>query len=184
MKDEDKALSKSLEWIARDLQDILIYRSDDQTIEKMKEIKKNDKDFEAQLNWIEEYSMSKNKQRDNIENVLTKQQKENYSSEKKPSKILESPNLTARSLKSTNTSLLNFSEDCIVLIENPNFDIFKLEKEVGQENTLSTISCYIFITMGLYSIVNYNNFETFLQAITKGYNRTSAYHNVIDEYNK
>lgn len=181
MDEKDKTLSKSLDWIAKDLQDILIYRSDDQTIEKLEKIKTKDKDFETQFKWMEEYSMSKNKQRDNIENVLTKQQNKEYmsnSSDKKFINVLESPVMTARSLKSNNNTLLNFSEDCISLIENPNFDIFNLEKEVGQENTLSTISCYIFITMGLYSIVNYNNFETFLQAIAKGYNRSSIYHNV------
>jgi hypothetical protein len=71
---------------------------------------------------------------------------------------------------------LNYSEESICDIEEPSFDIFKLDKAVGQENTLSTISSYIFITMGLYSFINYSNFENFVDLITKGYGRKNPYH--------
>ena len=48
---------------------------------------------------------------------------------------------------------INFSEECISTIEDHTFNIHKLEESVGKENTLSTISCYIFISLGLYSII-------------------------------
>ena len=79
-------------------------------------------------------------------------------------------------LKSHTSTYLDFSEECISTIELPNFNIFKLEKEVGSENTLSTVSCYVFISLGLYSIIEYNSFEKFLQEITKGYSRKNSYH--------
>lgn len=73
---------------------------------------------------------------------------------------------------------LNFSEECIAQIEEPTFDIFKLENEVGEENTLATISCYIFSTNGLYSLINYQKFEQFIHQVSKGYRRENPYHNV------
>jgi hypothetical protein len=72
---------------------------------------------------------------------------------------------------------LNFSEECITSIEDPSFDIFKLEKEVGEENTLSTVSCYIFSSMGFYSLIKYDKFEVFIQQVAKGYKRENKYHN-------
>lgn len=160
----------------KDLQDTLIYKADDKALSKMKQLKDDDKDLETAYKWLEEYSMAKSKQKDNIESVLMKQYYSQYTSNDKS--FLESASDTPKNIKQANSTYLDFSEECIVLIENPNFDIFKLEDEVGKENTLSTISCYIFITFGLYSIINYNNFERFLQAITQGYNRNIPYHNV------
>ena len=64
-------------------------------------------------------------------------------------------------------------------IESKDFDIFKFESIVGKENTLSIISIYVFMTEGLYSCVNYANFENFLKELTKGYSRSNSYHTVI-----
>ena len=75
------------------------------------------------------------------------------------------------------TKYINFSEECISSIEDPSFNIHKLEEAVGQENTLSTVSCYIFISLGLYSMINYSYFENFIAEITKGYYRSNPYHN-------
>ena len=72
---------------------------------------------------------------------------------------------------------INFSEECISTIEDHTFNIHKLEESVGKENTLSTISCYIFISLGLYSMINYNYFENFILEVTKGYYRSNPYHN-------
>lgn len=75
---------------------------------------------------------------------------------------------------------ITFSEESISKIETPDFNIFKLEEEVGPENTLSVVGCYIFTSYGLYSYVKYNKFEKFIQEITKGYIRANPYHNVIN----
>lgn len=72
---------------------------------------------------------------------------------------------------------ITFSEESINKIETPDFNIFKLEEEVGAENTLSVVGCYIFTSYGLYSIIKYNKFEKFVQEITRGYIRSNPYHN-------
>ena len=71
---------------------------------------------------------------------------------------------------------VSFSDESISKIETPLFNIFKLENEVGPENTLSVISCYLFTTYGLYSLIKYEKFEKFIQSVTKGYNRANPYH--------
>ena len=75
-----------------------------------------------------------------------------------------------------NTKFITFAEETISTIETQEFNIFKLEEEVGPENTLSIIGCYILTSYGLYSKINYDKFEKFIQAITKGYNRENPYH--------
>jgi len=75
-------------------------------------------------------------------------------------------------------NFITISDEMISQFEDHNFNIFELEKEVGEENILSTISCYVFSSMGFYSIINYRKFENFVQEITKGYYRKNPYHNV------
>jgi hypothetical protein len=72
---------------------------------------------------------------------------------------------------------INCSEATISSIDSDYFNIFKLESEVGEENILSTISCFIFATTGLYSKIRYDRFECFIQAVAKGYKRENPYHN-------
>jgi hypothetical protein len=145
--------------------------------DNIEQIKRENKDYQTILSWLEEYSTIKINNADDIAKVklnsirtsdtiplsavktFLKNEKENY-------------------LDTFRTDCISFSESCIITIEEPTFDIFKLENEVGQENTLSTISCYIFTSMGLYSLIQYEKFENFIHAVTKGYSRTNPYHNV------
>lgn len=71
---------------------------------------------------------------------------------------------------------INCSDESISSIESPEFNIFKLKSEVGKENILSTVSCYIFASTGLYSKIRYDKFESFINAIAKGYRRENPYH--------
>ncbi len=73
-------------------------------------------------------------------------------------------------------NFINCSDESISLIDSPQFNIFKLESEVGQENILSTLSCYIFASTGLYSKIKYDKFESFINAIAKAYRRENPYH--------
>ena len=73
-------------------------------------------------------------------------------------------------------NFLNINESLIKKIDSPSFNIFEFEKSVGQQHTLSTISYFIFSSLGLYSIIDYSNFENFLDQIAKGYNRKNPYH--------
>lgn len=54
-----------------------------------------------------------------------------------------------------------------------------MEKQVGEKNILSIISCYVFTSMGFYSFINYTHFDNFVQEMVKGYYRDNPYHNVI-----
>jgi hypothetical protein len=179
---DHKYLAKGLEWVTYELHDELLHQADGNALERMERIKEGNQELESVFNWLEEYSSFKQKQKQNIESVIQKQYNSNpgnlfLQTEKSLdfTLALETPkNL----IKQNNTAFIDFPEECIITIEEPTFDIFKLENEVGKENTLSTVSCYIFSTMGLYSIINYAKFENFLQVITKGYTRNNHYHNV------
>ena len=65
----------------------------------------------------------------------------------------------------SNGSFIVYSESSASAIEEPSFNIFELNDVGGRDNTLSTITCYIFITHGLYSFVNYEKFENFIYVI-------------------
>jgi hypothetical protein len=175
---DSKALAKGLEWVTYEMHDSLLLKSDDRTLMKMEKMKEGNKELETIFSWLEEYSTIKHKQKENIDTVLQKLYTSNSFNEKSGdiTFCLETPKNSIKTMG--NSNFLDFSEECISQIEEPTFDIFRLENEVGKENTLSTVSCYIFISLGLYSIINYNNFENFLQEVTKGYMRTNPYHNV------
>ena len=93
--------------------------------------------MEAIFNWLDEYSTIKQKQKDEIDFV---RQMKFVEQNKDSSTVVTS-------------SIMNLSEDCLATIEHPTFDIFRLENEVGQENTLSTVSCYVFISLGFTQLL-------------------------------
>jgi hypothetical protein len=185
----------------------MLFKSDDLTIKKLDKLKKQNQDMYNVFSWLEEYSTIKIRQKDGIAKVklakslsstddigdiiplsavkslLEKENNINYPnttsimsnfSEESDSHIGES----TREGFNNDGNFISFSEDCINKIEDQSFDIFNLEREVGASNTLSVISCYIFTTMGLYSVVKYDKFEAFIQSVTKGYGRENPYHNV------
>jgi hypothetical protein len=180
LKENNQAyLAKGLEWVTFEIHDSVLLKTDDLMQQKMEKMKKGNQEMESIFNWLEEYSTIKQKQRTDIDTVIQKKYNSNSIVTEKSLDFtfsLESPRNNQKKLQGS--TLLDFSEECIITIEEPTFDIFKLESEVGKENTLSTVSCYIFISLGLYSIINYSNFENFLQEITKGYSRSNPYHNV------
>lgn len=74
---------------------------------------------------------------------------------------------------------MNISDENISKIEDGDFNIFELEKQVGEKNILSIITSYVFTSMGFFSFINYSNFDNFVQEMVKGYYRTNPYHNVF-----
>jgi hypothetical protein len=162
-----KYLAKGLDWVTFEIHDSLLLKSEDKTLQKLEKIKDGNQDLESIFNWLEEYSTIKQTQKDDIDTVIIQGGAVNHHAVE-----LDDPEVLKKS------SIIDISEETIATIEQPTFNIFQLESEVGKENTLSTISCYIFISMGLYSVISYSNFENFLQAVTKGYTRNNPYHNV------
>ena len=88
--------------------------------------------------------------------------------------------------KSLNTDLNNMNEGTIMNMDklndnlldfkSPNFDIFKLEKKVGRDNILPVTTTYVFISLNLFSIIDYTKFEPFIFATANGYHRENPYH--------
>ena len=188
-----------------EIQDSLIFKSDEKTLKHLEKLKEENQDIQLILNWVEEYSTLNTNQNifnnlkkkefssstKMIHNPNARRSSATYLSNdfhndraEKNSRNINSDlenilNYNSKLNNMTNSnsnSYLNFSEDSIVTIQETTFDVFQLEKSIGKDNTLSTISCYIFIEMGLYSIINYSNFENFIELIRKGYNRKNSYH--------
>ena len=170
--------------LSNEIQDSILFKTDEQSIKKLEELKKENKDLQTIFSWVEEYSTLKLKGKySSTKTKINETIKNIYKLTPTKNNFLNSSldlNLDESSVDSAMEEInyINFSEDSINKIEDPTFDIFKLEKEVGEENILSTISCYIFTTMGFYSLVKYDKFEMFIQEIARGYSRENSYHNV------
>lgn len=183
----EKFLVKGLNWVLNQISDSLLFKSDEVMIAKLDEMKKENTDMKCLLNWLEDYSTIKI-------NSIGKEKLKNVSSQAPITTISlnqiktlintsnSNSNMNELDKKSTGSvgtlvKFITFTEECISTIEDQSFNIFRLESEVGAENTLSVISCYIFTTYGFYSIIKYGKFEKFIKAITKGYLRSNPYHN-------
>lgn len=77
----------------------------------------------------------------------------------------------------SDNNYLSINESLVNSIETPEFNIFDLRESIGQSNVLSCVSCYIFITESLFSLINYTNFEFFIDKIASGYSKNNKYHN-------
>jgi len=167
----EDVLARGLQWLSKEIQESILFKTDDTLIKQLDDFKKENKDYHTVFSWLEEYSPL---------NIPKKMQSENFqlklSSEPDDFELDSEDHVNALNKK---INYINFSEESIKTVDQPTFDIFKLEKEVGSENILSTISCYIFNTMGFYSFIKYDRFEAFIQEIAKGYRRDIPYHTVF-----
>jgi hypothetical protein len=161
----------------------IFIKTEELSKDNIEQIKKENQDYQTILSWLEEYSTIKINETGNIARVKLKSGVQ--AADTIPLTAVktflkkENGNGCDNNLDTMRVmDLVNLSEGCITSIEEPIFDIFKLEQEVGKENTLSTVSCYIFTSMGLYSLIQYEKFEKFIQAVTKGYSRDNPYHHV------
>lgn len=89
-------------------------------------------------------------------------------------------NLSALSIRvnTPDNDIINYNENHLVQIETSNFNIFLLEKDVGEKNILPAISIYIFQQYNYYSKIDCDKFENFVCEIVKGYKRSNPYHHV------
>lgn len=71
---------------------------------------------------------------------------------------------------------INFPKEALTNIDNDQFDIFNLEKDIGKDLTLLTMSAYVFFKFGCFNIVHYQAFDPFIRKITEGYLRSNSYH--------
>ena len=111
------------------------------------------------INNKKEYNLTSNNQ--TSKKIL--KDKENELSEKNNKKIIPSPSTINAELYKN--------------IENQEFNIFKLEKNIGRETVLPLIGYYIFNCFEFGEIINYNKFEKWCQKVSDGYIRNNFYHN-------
>jgi hypothetical protein len=178
-KTHEEYLAKAVNWIIIEIQDSLIFKSDDRIFRIIEKNKDNNKDLQDVFNWLREYSSVKEHIDHNIYDVDIKHKNKGITSDLSVVDETFSFLNMSKALSGNTSFSVSVSEESIAKVEEPNFNIFTLEKEVGTDNVLITISCYIFITLGLYSQINYNSFERVLVEIAKGYNKTNHYHNDI-----
>jgi hypothetical protein len=181
-----------------EIQDSLIFKSDEKTLKHIEKLKEENQDVKIILNWVEEYStlninqdmsntlkkanFNSNQMNIEIPTFKINSYESNYFSNDKVEFLDFNTNTENESFLNYNSRLsylsnnnfINFSETCT--IDDYRFDIFELEKVVGKENTLSTVSCFIFLNMNLYSKISYTNFENFIELIRRGYSRENSYH--------
>jgi len=153
-----------------------MFKYNDTFIKTFEKLKTENKDMANVLDWLEEYSTLK------MSKLDAKEQGKKLGSPMKELKskyfsTLENSGDFKLSIN-REENFISISDDIISEFEETTFNIFNLEKEVGEKNTLSTICCYVFSTMGFYSFINYGKFENFVYEITKGYSRKNPYHNV------
>lgn len=179
---KESALAKCLAWTKIQVQINLDYKPDAYAFKNIEEMKKIKPSLQVKLGWMKEYSALNNQQDIYTITNLNPTQKLSYSnvlhsigklpleSDKENNNDTIKPKISSNKIafSDINQELLNF--------ESPLFNIFKLEENVGQKNILPTISCFVFASLGLYSIIDYNKYECYLEAIVKGYDRANPYH--------
>lgn len=171
-------LVKGLNWVLNQVSESLLFKSDEMTVTKLDEMKKENSDMKCLLGWLEDYSTIKINSigKEKLKKVAATTNSKGISLNEIKT-IVKNTNQSNKDTLNPLVKFITFTEECINTIENQSFNIFKFESEVGAENTLIVISCYIFTTFGFYSIIKYGKFEKFIRAITKGYIRANPYHN-------
>jgi hypothetical protein len=166
---KDPVLGKCFDWLRTEIQ-----KTDRNDNNKFNDIKQENQDLYKLISWIEENTKIKF----DFDEQKRKKLKSAFNHKLNWIPLSSVKKYIQNAQDDSQYEFINMSEESINNIEEPTFDIFRLESEVGAENTLSTVSCYIFHSMGFYSLIDYSKFDSFIQAITRGYNRENAYHNV------
>lgn len=84
---------------------------------------------------------------------------------------------TFDSVYNVNNKIIPISEKVLNLIDTPEFNIFKLQKET--KNPLHVVSDCLFLKQGCYSFFDYEKMDSLLIEIEKGYLNTNHYHNAL-----
>lgn len=168
---KETALSKCLYWTKNQVQINLDFKPDAITFKNFEKMKETKPSMKVKLGWLEEYSLLNNQA--DIYNITK------YGSPKKsrPRRSTSFNEKTAMSIciLQSDSVFSNLNQD-LLNFESPTFNIFLLEEKIGRENILPTISSFVFSSLGLFSVINYVKFETFVYKIVEGYSRKNPYH--------
>ena len=181
---KENSLVKCLLWVKRQLQIYLDIKPDAYTFKNIEIMKQSQPNLKMKLSWMEEYSQL------NQEEDIYKMVRRTYKSKsiiKKPNENINNKVLVKRNslnpelIKLKNSSgemIMNMNKinENLLDFKSPNFDIFKLENKVGKENILPVTSTYIFVSLNLFSIIDYTKFENFIFRVANGYIRENPYH--------
>ena len=177
---KENPIVKCLAWVKKQLQIYLEIKPDAYTFTNFEKMKRTQPNLKMKLGWMEEYSLLN--QEEDIYKMVRRTNKSNTIIQK--TNISKNLELKRNSL---NTELIKTKSGGMIInmnkisenlldFKSPNFDIFKLENKVGKENILPVTSTYIFVSLNLFSIINYTRFESFIFRVGNGYNRDNPYH--------
>ena len=171
---------KCLIWVKKQLQIYLEIKPDAYTFTNFEKMKRTQPNLKMKLGWMEEYSLLN--QEEDIYKMVRRANKSNTIIQKTNiSKHLELKrnSLNTEFIKTKSGGMIinmNKISENLLDFKSPNFDIFKLENKVGKENILPVTSTYIFVSLNLFSIIDYTRFESFIFCVGNGYNRDNPYH--------
>ena len=181
---KENSLVKLLLWVKRQLQIYLDIKPDAYTFKNIEKMKQDQPNLKMKLGWMEEYSQLN--QEEEIYKMVRRSHKSNTIISKQgllKTKVstLKRNSLNPELIKLKNkvgTIIMNMNKinDNLLDFKSSNFDIFKLEENVGKENILPVTAVYIFVTFNLFSIIGYTKFEPFIFRVSSGYHRDNPYH--------
>lgn len=156
----------------------MLFKYNDKVIQSFEKLKKENKEIAIVLDWLEEFSTMKINRLDSKEpKRIRSPVKEKFCNNHKTGKIQDLEFYEEFKIIPCDSNEIKISDNLISTIEDISFNIFELKNEVKEGNILSTIGCYVFSIMGFYSFIDYNKFESFVEEITKGYEKKNPYHN-------
>ena len=176
-KYNERTLAKCLRWVKKELQMNLQVSPDVKSIQNLTDIGQNEPEFKESLGWMKQYSdMNRqldiyycvgkfaNKLKNKINNKIFK-----YSRQK-------SIEETTKLLSKDKSFLEKYHID-LAKIDTSEFNIFELEKSIGEINILPVLGTYALSSMNSFNAIDYNSFSEFVYKVASGYHRTNPYHN-------
>ena len=177
---KENSIVKCLVWMKRQLQIYLDIKPDAYTFKNIEKMKQAEPSLKMKFGWMEEYSLLN--QEEDIYKMVRKANK-SYTLVKKSDikgKVLIKRNsLNPELIKLRSGGMImnmNKINENLLDFKNPNFDIFKLESKVGKENILPVTATYIFVSLNLFTNIDYKKFESYVFCVANGYNRKNPYH--------
>jgi hypothetical protein len=177
---KENSLVKLLIWVKKQLQIYLDIKPDAYTFKKLEKLKQSEPNLKMKFGWMVQYSLLN--QEEDIYKMVRRTYKSNTIITKnkiKKNLMIKRNSLNPQIIKFANSgNIMNMNKinENLLDFKSPNFDIFKLENKVGKENILPVTSTYIFVSLNLFSIIDYTKFENFIFKVANGYIRENPYH--------
>ena len=177
---KENSIVKCLIWMKRQLQIYLDIKPDAYTFKNIEKMKQAEPSLKMKFGWMEEYSLLN--QEEDIYKMVRKANK-SYTlvkkSDMKGKVLIKRNSLNPELIKLRSGGMImnmNKINENLLDFKNPNFDIFKLESKVGKENILPVTATYIFVSLNLFTNIDYKKFESYVFCVANGYNRKNPYH--------